>query len=115
MADILVLVIDDEPEICDFLEMTLTARNYNVVTANDGLQAMQFYRNRKFDLIITDILMPHKDGIDVIFDLEEIDKRIPIIVIYGSKGNFNLLSNDDLCVTSILKKPFTEIQLYDFC
>jgi DNA-binding NtrC family response regulator len=111
MTDI--LVIDDEPEICDFLEMALTAKNYNVVIANDGLQAMRLYRNRKFDVVITDIVMPHKDGIDVIFDLVEIDKGISIIVIYGSKGNFNLLSNDDLGVKSILKKPFTEIQLYD--
>jgi DNA-binding response OmpR family regulator len=93
MADI--WVIDDEPEICDFLEMAFTAKNYNVVIANDGLQAMRFYRNRKFDLIITDIVMPHKDGFDVIFE------RIPIIVIYGSGLHFDLLSTYDLGVTKV--------------
>lgn len=110
MADI--LVIDDEPEICDFLEMALTANHHTVVIANDGLQGMRFYRNRKFDLIITDIIMPKQDGIDVIFDLELTDKTIPIIIIHGgSFGHFDLLTIEDLNVKAILKKPFDEIQL----
>ncbi len=110
-----ILVIDDDEEIRDLLEMILMADGHKVTLAEDGEQGMERYRKNKFDLIITDIIMPNKDGIDVIADMINTENPIPIIAMSGGRrkitSDFNLQSAASMGVTETLKKPFTEFDL----
>lgn len=58
-----ILVVDDDPTILVLLEETLTAEGHQVVRASDGVEAQQLVAARRFDLIITDIFMPKRDGL----------------------------------------------------
>lgn len=111
-----ILVIDDDEDIRDLLEMMLIDDHHSVTTAIDGQHGMGLYRLAKFDLIITDIIMPNQDGIDVIADIMNSDNKTPIIAISGGirkilTSEFNLQSAWTMGVQEILKKPFSALQL----
>ncbi len=110
-----ILVIDDDEDICDLLQIVLTADGHQVALAEDGEKGIELYRKKKFDLIITDILMPNKDGINVIVDIINGGNRVPIIAISGGRraisSDFNLQSAELLGVTATLKKPFTASEM----
>ncbi len=113
-----ILVIDDDEDIRDLVEMMLIDDNHSVTTAIDGQQGMGLYRLAKFDLIITDILMPNQDGIEVIIEMDKSYKKTPIIAMSGGSQKmwctpeFLLLSAWTIGVKETLKKPFTALQLH---
>lgn len=110
-----ILVIDDDEAIRDLLEMILTIDKHDVTLAEDGDQGMKLYRKNTYDLIITDIIMPNKDGIDLIADMVNTDNPTPIIAMSGGRrkitSDFNLQSAASMGVKETLKKPFTELDL----
>lgn len=110
-----ILVVDDDEAIRDLLEMILTIDKHDVTLAEDGEQGMKLYRKNKYDLIITDIIMPNKDGIDLIADMVNTDNSTPIIAMSGGRrkitSDFNLQSAAVMGVKETLKKPFTELDL----
>ena len=88
---------------------------HNVILAEDGEQGLRFYKQFLLDLIITDIIMPNKDGIEVIIELSKNQPELPIIAISGGRRSvsaiFNLDSAEMLGAKSLLFKPFTGKQL----
>ena len=112
-----ILVADDDEQYPIMLAKILRGHHHNVVIANDGQQALNFCKEQKFDLIITDILMPNVDGIDLIVDLIEHNSKVPIIAISGGRNTitaeFNLQSAHTLGVQAVLKKPFTNEKLLE--
>lgn len=82
-----ILVVDDEKSILDLLEEILTSRGHDVVTAVDGEEAIGLLHTDRFDLIITDIVMPGKTGLDVLNEARDIDPRYPVIVITGNPSD----------------------------
>ena len=111
-----ILLIDDDEDIRDLIETILTADGHRITLAEDGEKGIELYRKKNFDLIITDILMPKKDGINVIVDIINGDNPVPIIAISGGRraisSDFNLQSAELLGVTATLKKPFTRLEMY---
>ena len=83
-----ILVVDDDQQIRDMLRITLERENYDVVEAGDGLEAVAAYKTQSVDLIITDIVMPEKEGIELIMELKGIDPSVKIIAISGG-GRIN--------------------------
>ncbi len=79
----LLLVVEDIPGIRELLELTLRFKNYDVMTAQNGEEALQMIQNRRPALIVTDILMPHMDGFSLIYHLrKEADTRdIPVVFL----------------------------------
>jgi CheY-like chemotaxis protein len=110
-----ILVADDDEQYPIMLAKILQKEHHNVVIASDGEEALKFCKLKKFDLIITDILMPNVDGIDLIVDLIDNNSKVPIIAISGGRNTitaeFNLQSAHTLGVQMVLKKPFTNEQL----
>ena len=78
-----IIVIDDEDMICTLLRNYLEDRGYRVSVAHDGRQALDLFEQRQADLIITDIFMPEKDGLEVISALRKKRPEIPIIAMSG--------------------------------
>ncbi len=103
-----ILVADDDEQYPVMLAKTLRNNQHNVVIAKDGAEALKLCTSQKFDLIITDILMPNVDGIDLMMDLIERHSGVPIIAISGGQAAiFRLQSANTLGAHSVLTKPFT--------
>lgn len=116
-----ILIIDDDAQIRDLISLVLSMDDHTVVAARDGDEALTlFARSRaKFDLVITDILMPNKDGIETIIELTSVQKNqvhVPIIAMSGGRGtrltsDFNLGTALAIAKVHILKKPFSDDDL----
>lgn len=90
-----VLIVDDEDMIRMILSQLLSKDGYNILQAGDGEAAVRACTGQKIDLIITDLVMPTKNGIDLIMEIKRSQGNIPIIAISGGggiKGTFDYLS-----------------------
>ena len=81
-----ILVIDDEPDIRESLELVLGDAGYSVDTASSGTEGLQRMSNHGYDLVLLDLMMPDRSGMDVLTDVRERDRETPIFMItaYGS-------------------------------
>ena len=78
-----ILVVDDEPAIVSTLKDSLEALGYQSVGASNGKEALQLVDKDAFDLVITDIRMPEKSGIDLLHQLKERHPELPVVIITG--------------------------------
>lgn len=82
-----ILVIDDDKLMCLALARILVSAGYEVAQAYNGEEGLQKYRSGKFDLVITDLIMPDKEGIQIIRELRKEDSSIRIIAMSaGGRG-----------------------------
>lgn len=78
-----VLVVDDEENIREVLSNYLESMNYDVQTAEDGQDALNKYQKGEFDLIISDLLMPNVDGLELLKRVRDMDKDVIFLMITG--------------------------------
>ncbi|PCJ51223.1 MAG: response regulator [Candidatus Hydrogenedentota bacterium] len=78
-----VLIIDDEEQIREVLRTVLERVGYEVSEASNGVEGIQIYREHDIDLVVTDIIMPEKGGIDTIMDLRRDYPDVKIIAVSG--------------------------------
>ena len=81
-----VLVVDDEAEIRESLEMLLSLEGYSVDLAQNATEGLRMMGARGYDLVLLDLMMPDRSGMDVLRDVRERDRETPIFMItaYGS-------------------------------
>ncbi len=109
-----VLVIDDEPLARFTMREILETAGHDVVEAKNGKQGISFQRAVPFDIVVTDIIMPEKEGVETIIELKRDFPDLPIIAISGGGRTRNL---DFLKIAEqygadrILAKPFSEEEL----
>ena len=82
-----ILVVDDEPVIVQMLQRFLERNGYEVATASDGAAGLAEHRSTAADLVITDILMPGKEGFETIRDLRKITPLVKIVAMSGGGRN----------------------------
>jgi len=78
-----VMVVDDEENIRDVLSSYLTSLGYGVETANDGEDALKKFKRGSFDLIISDLLMPTIDGLELLKKVRDQDREVIFLMITG--------------------------------
>jgi len=78
-----ILVIDDNDQFQKMMRECLESEGFEVLVASDGEIGAELYREKKPDLVITDVIMPEKDGAQVIFELQKEFPGIKIIVMTG--------------------------------
>lgn len=105
-----ILVIDDEPTALDLLRRILEFSGYEVLIASNGVQGIDIFRKSPCDLLITDMVMPKKDGLQTILELREDFPGLPVIAISGggtiSKERYLTVAGYlDKVIT--IAKPFT--------
>jgi len=86
-----ILVVDDEPDVRQYLEMVLVDAGFKVVTANDGEEAMEKIRERKPDFISLDLVMPRKSGHRLLKELRRDRELSRIPVLIGEAGESGLV------------------------
>jgi DNA-binding NtrC family response regulator len=83
-----ILLVDDDAQVRKMLKITLERAGYEVVEAEDGVEAVNLYDAETIGLVITDIVMPEKEGIETIMDLKTLNPGVRIIAISGG-GRIN--------------------------
>jgi len=78
-----ILVIDDEPSVLDVLRKILQTEGYEVITAANGEEGLELFRQISCDLVITDMVMPVKDGLQTILDLRKEEPDLPVVAMSG--------------------------------
>lgn len=109
-----ILVIEDETLVSQTLEVLLMKAGHTVATAPDGAKGIAAYQAERPDLVITDIIMPEKEGIETIRELRAISQSVPIIAISGGgrTKNYDFLRiAHRLGATEVLRKPFANDEL----
>ena len=105
-----ILIIDDDRQVREMLKKMLERNGYDVLAAKDGNEGLNVYRNSKVDLVITDILMPEKEGIQTIMELRRNFPDVKIIAMSGG-GTVGpetyLAMARELGADRTLSKPFT--------
>lgn len=106
------LVVDDDPDILEYIEAILTEEGYQVSTAIDGLDALKVFASNTFDLVVTDMKMPNMDGIELMQAIKAEVADIPIILATGYYPTLdNDAARDIFASEQMLKKPFSKEQL----
>jgi len=108
-----ILIVDDEEVIRKFLRIHLVKLGYEVAEAADGVQALEQLEKEDFDLLICDILMPKKDGWEVIREMKSNPKTksIPVIVLTAKNEDSDMFKGYNLGASYYMTKPFTKAQL----
>ncbi|MBF0309779.1 MAG: response regulator [Magnetococcales bacterium] len=110
-----ILIIDDDQAIRVLLRQILEGEGYEVLEAANGLAGLQVVHEEMLDLVVTDMLMPEGDGIEVILELQRLHPGVRVIAISaGGKGlsaSFNLHVARDFGAFRTLAKPFSPAEV----
>ncbi|RME89869.1 MAG: DNA-binding response regulator [Anaerolineae bacterium] len=101
----IVLVVDDEKPLRDFVRRNLEVRGYHVLTASNGLEALAVFRSQPVDLVILDIMMPHLDGLETTRRIRQ-ESTVPIIILTALGEERDKIRAFDLGADDYLSKPF---------
>lgn len=107
-----ILVIDDDEAIRECIAYFLEEAGHSVVSCSDGFEGIKLFSQETFDLVVTDIMMPGKDGLGTIIEMEKANPGIAILAISGVDMKETLLDAAEIFgAIHTLKKPFTREQL----
>lgn len=108
-----ILVVDDEEDIVAALSIRLKALGYEVITAKDGMAALDAARTQSPDLILLDIMLPKLDGYKVcrMLKFDEKYRHIPIIMITAKVADPNKKMGEEVGADAFITKPFNPEEL----
>jgi len=101
-----ILIVEDESKLAALLKDAIGEYFYSVIIAKDGNEGLKKFKINKPDIVITDIMMPSCDGLEMTKQLKQIDDSIPIIVLSAHSDREKLLSAIDLGINKYFIKPF---------
>jgi len=109
-----IIVVDDEDSVRDLMARILTRAGHDVRSTADGATAAQLHRQRRADLVVTDLFMPEQDGLETMQMLRDVDGGTRILAVSGGAGGRMLDALADaalLGADDVLPKPFTPEEL----
>ena len=86
-----ILVVEDDQEIVKAIEIYLGKENYQIHKAYDGVQAIQTINNTNIHLVILDVMMPNKDGLETLEEIRK-DKNIPVIMLSAKSEDIDKIN-----------------------
>ena len=105
IMDTKLLIVDDDPNICDMLKLYFENEGYKIKTANDGVEGLATFKVYNPDLVLLDIMMPKKDGWQVCREIREISPK-PVIMITAKGEVFDKVLGLELGADDFIVKPF---------
>ena len=108
-----ILVVDDIAENVELLEAYLTPENYNVITASDGIEALEKIKETPPDIVLLDVMMPRMDGFEVCGKLknDEETQFIPVVMVTALKERDDRIKGIQVGADDFLSKPVDRVEL----
>lgn len=110
-----VLVIDDNVDLRSILRLTLEANGFDVAVASEGAEGLEEMERSPADIVITDLFMPEKEGMETIFELRQRFPQVKIVAMSGGapwpKATDYLAFAPDAGADAVLRKPFESSEL----
>ena len=106
-----ILLVDDEVEITDIHQRYLVQAGYQVLVAHDGVEALEIFKRKPIDLIITDIMMPNVDGYEFIEKLRNNKNNTPVIMLTAKDEISDKIVGFDYGADDYMTKPFSNEEL----
>jgi DNA-binding NtrC family response regulator len=107
-----ILIIDDDPDMRSLLEQTLKSSGHEIEMAADGKEGLRLYDLKRADVVITDLYMPTKGGLETIIELRRRSPEVPIIALSGTGAAEKMLSiAQKFGAFASIHKPFTSEEL----
>ena len=105
-----ILVVDDDREIVGAIEIYLKKEGYNIIKAYNGNEALEKVKENEIHLIILDIMMPEKDGLETLEELRK-DKSIPVILLSAKSEDYDKIGGLNQGADDYITKPFNPLEL----
>ena len=105
-----IAVADDEPDLREYLQRMLARLGHQVLAAEDGEQLLGLCRDFDPDVIVTDLNMPHLDGLSAAAEVNRA-RSVPVILMSAAQSFERLTASAAVCVTACLAKPISFAEL----
>ncbi|MEI5908654.1 response regulator transcription factor [Bacillus spongiae] len=105
-----VLIVDDDQDIVMLISESLKFENYKTTYAHNGKEALEILQNKKIDIVILDIMMPHMDGIEVCKKIREVS-NIPILLLSAKDRDIDKIIGLEIGADDYITKPFNVNEL----
>ena len=106
-----ILLIEDQTDVLESVAALLRTGGHSVETASSGEAALRLFESTRPELVITDILMPDMDGLELIHRLRDLDANVKVIAVSGAMVPQYLRTAKLLGAVRVLSKPFTRATL----
>lgn len=105
-----VLVVDDDPHVCEIIRLFFEEQQINMIEAHDGQEALDLVQHENLDIIILDVMMPKMDGFETCREIRKIS-NIPIIMLTAKTEEFDRVLGLELGADDYVTKPFSPREL----
>ena len=106
-----ILIVEDEVDIREGVSEYLSEVGYNVISAEDGMQAIELFKNSKIDLVILDIMLPKANGFVVLNKIRQ-ESNVPVIMLTAMSDDYTQIMSFDEKADDYITKPFSIIVLH---
>lgn len=106
-----ILIAEDDTAVREFVSRALANNGHEVTPVSDGLQALETLASRRFDLLLSDIVMPELDGIALSLKASKDYPEMPILLMTGYAAERQRAHNLDALIHDVIAKPFTLQQI----
>jgi DNA-binding NtrC family response regulator len=107
LAELSILVVDDDPDVCEYLQDFLTSEGYAVTVLGDASLALDKLREDEFHVVVLDLMMPKISGLDLLQQIRGLDDDIGVIILTGHPSLESATSSIQHEVAAYIKKPFS--------
>lgn len=114
LKELKILLVEDEVNISKFLKDAISEYFYSFSVANDGIEGLEKFKIIKPDIVITDIMMPNLDGLEMTKEIKKIDDKTPIVVLSAFSDKDKLLKAIDVGITKYFIKPFDPEEVLEY-
>lgn len=106
MPQLRILVVDDDPDVCEYLRDFLETEGYAVTVVNESPRAVETLKHGQFHVAVIDLMMPELTGIDLLERIRGVDDDIALIVLTGYPSLETATSSIEYEVSAYIRKPF---------
>jgi len=114
LKDLKIILVEDEENLARLLKEAIGDNFHSFTVAKDGIEGIEFFKKIRPDIVITDIMMPRLDGLEMAKELKQMNPNIPIIILSAFSEKEKLLGAIDVGITKYFIKPFDAEELLEY-
>jgi DNA-binding NtrC family response regulator len=108
-----ILIVDDDQDVCEYLQDFLTSEGFAVTVVRDPTKALEELRRGDFHVAVLDLMMPKLSGIDLLTKIRQVDDDVAVIILTGYPSLETATSSIEHDVSAYIRKPFSVIEFRD--